>query len=170
MASPVVVSTIIMLIYILAIPATISLIFGTYIMNYLKGDSNSNSLLYAGIFDIANFIGFFQRFVVQFIRYVLIFIKISLFNFFVDHVFEHARLLSILDERVQFDKWCITRAVDEVFILIRESIHALFELTNIFIIYYAQLGAFVIVLFWLLKALHSSAWPIVKYKWFNNKR
>jgi len=36
------------------------------------------------------------------------------------------------------------------------------ELANIFIVYYAQLGAFTPVLFWLLKALYATAWPIIK--------
>ena len=36
------------------------------------------------------------------------------------------------------------------------------ELANIFLVYYAQLGAVVLVLFWLLKALYSTAWPIVQ--------
>jgi len=55
-------------------------------MNYLKGDSSANDILYAGIFDIATFFGFFKRFLIQFIRYVLITIKVILFSTWVRHI------------------------------------------------------------------------------------
>lgn len=160
-----------MLVYILAIPTVVSLIFGTYVMNYLKGDTSSNSVLYAGIFDLATFFGFFKRFLIQFIRYILISVKVVFFNVFVDRTIIRGRYLMQVDRTKSWDwdplYWEFCSCVHE---LGADIIHAVWELTNIFIIYYAQLGAFVIVLCWLLKALYATAWPIIKHIWYKNKR
>jgi len=83
LGAPAVLNATMLITAILTLPTAISLLCGTYIMNYLKGESSSNNVLYAGIFDFANFFGFFKRFAVQFVRYVLITIKIAAFNYFV---------------------------------------------------------------------------------------
>lgn len=171
LGSPAVLNAVMLLTYILALPTAISLICGTYIMNYLKGDSASNSILYAGVFDIANFFGFFKRFLIQFVRYVLISIKIAIFNFFVG---DCVRDIKMWDE-IFYNVWTDWHILPIDFALCLRSkfldiMHYLWELTNIFIIYYAQLGAFVIVLIWLLKALYASAWPIIKFIWYKHLR
>jgi hypothetical protein len=61
------------------LPTAISLIFGTYILNYLKGDTEGNSLLYAGLFDLTTLFGFIIRFLIQTIRYALVYIKMCLY-------------------------------------------------------------------------------------------
>ena len=66
-------------IYILLLPTAVSIIFGSYILNYLKGDTDSNSLLYAGLFDLTALFGFITRFVIQTIRYALIYIKMCMY-------------------------------------------------------------------------------------------
>lgn len=82
-ASPVVLSSLSTAILVVSLPTALSLLFGAYIMNYLRGDSGANSVLYAGVFDIATFIGFAKRFCIQLVRYILITIKLGLFDHFV---------------------------------------------------------------------------------------
>lgn len=168
-AAPTVLNGMLSFIYILSIPAILSLLFGTYIMNYLRGDSDSNSILYSGIFDIANFIGFIKRFLVQFIRYILIMVKLFLFHHFTDHsIRELVWHWEMRRDALKAQSYILDFMfqVDSIFIY---TMHYTAEIVNILIVYYAQFGAFVIILFWLLKALFSTAWPMTKYFWMKRQ-
>lgn len=75
-----VLNSIVLLATVLLIPFAVASLFGSYITNYLKGDTESNSTLYAGVFDLATLFGFFKRFLIQFVRYVLVTAKVVLFS------------------------------------------------------------------------------------------
>lgn len=169
-ASPLIMHTLFLASIIFFFPATLSLLFGAYIMNYLRGDSNSNSNLYAGVFDLANLFGFFKRFCVQFIRYVLITVKIALFYHFVLKSIKGKLLeVNIKSSRVIIDGFKST-VLSDIKVYTIYLFEFIAEIFNIFVVYYAQMGAFCIVLFWLLKALYSSAWPVIKIVWFKFKK
>jgi len=78
-ACPATINTVTWAVYIVSAPTAASVIFGSYILNYLKGDSGSNSLLYGGVFDLAALFGFFTRFTVQTIRYIMVYVKMCLY-------------------------------------------------------------------------------------------
>ena len=159
-------STTALCVTVLALPTTLSLVFGAYITNYLKGDAEANSLLYAGIFDVTTFLGFFKRFAVQMVRYVLVTTKLYLFDRYVYGSIRGTTLgLDLYMERRDIGG-LLTHISEDVSYYIIYSCEFVGELANIFIVYYAQLGAFTLVLFWLLKALYATAWPIIKTLWF----
>ena len=87
-ASPAVINTVTWAVYLLILPATLSLLFGTYILNYLKGDSDANSMLYAGIFDLSALISFIIRFLVQLVRYFFIYVKMGLYVICTEEMFK----------------------------------------------------------------------------------
>ena len=62
--------------------------FGTYILNYLKGDSDANNMLYAGIFDLSALISFIIRFLVQLVRYFFIYVKMNLYVICTEEMFK----------------------------------------------------------------------------------
>ena len=142
-----VVNTISLMVIVLALPATLSLLMGAYIMNYLKGDSNSNSVLYAGLFDLASLFGFFKRFSVQFIRYILITAKVALFYHFVLKSFKGGLLTCQFRSEKNINGGFVQTLLDSLNYYKIYAIEFIAELFNIFIVYYAQMGAFVIVLF-----------------------
>lgn len=98
-ASPMVVSTVTWSVYILTIPAIIMSLFGAYFLNYLKGDSDSGSGIKNSVVDFANLFGFFKRFAIQMIRYVLVTVKIGLFVTFCGVELAATRKLFIIDCR-----------------------------------------------------------------------
>lgn len=169
-ASPVVLSALSTAILVISLPTALSLLFGAYIMNYLRGDSGSNSVLYAGIFDLATFVGFFKRFCIQLVRYILITIKLGLFDHFVyESIRGSVANLDMFRERISWSN-PFEQVLDDFFYMLTYAFEFVCEIINLFIVYYAQFGAFVLVLFWLLKALYAHAWPIAKLVWFKLKR
>lgn len=97
-ASQMVWNTVLWSIYVLLIPAVIMSIFGGYFLNYIKGDSSSNSNALNIIFDFANLFGFIKRFLIQIVRYILITVKIGLFLIFMEKGFVVKRRMAILNE------------------------------------------------------------------------
>ena len=87
-ASPAVINIVTWAVYLLILPATLSLLFGTYILNYLKGDSDANSMLYAGIFDLSALLSFIIRFLVQLVRYFFIYVKMGLYVICTEEMFK----------------------------------------------------------------------------------
>lgn len=169
-SSPMVWNIVLWSIYILILPTFIMVIFGAYFLNYLKGEGNSNNGAVNSVFDFSNLFGFLKRFAIQMIRYFLITIKIGLFLMFMEGDFVLNRRLDMLDEvHAKVPAYPIFM-VNMVFFLFREALHVLVELANAFVVYYSQLGAFVIILFWLLSALFSNSWGIVSLLWLRVKQ
>ena len=168
-ASPLVLNILMWSVYLLLLPTTLCVIFGTYILNYLKGDTDSNSRLYAGIFDLSALISFVIRFLVQLVRYVFIYAKMGLYVICTEETFRMREMMGRLNYKKFNDDWAIMQLVDDFINLIISFFHTLFEICNVVIIYYTQFGAFSLVLLWLLKALYSYALPIAKYIWLDDK-
>lgn len=145
--APIVLSTVSLGVMILSLPTLLCLLFGSYIMNYIKGDSGSNSLLYAGVFDFATLLGFFKRFLVQFVRYALITAKLYLFDRYIYSSLQGTTLgLDLYMERRDING-LLSHITEDMSYYVIYSCEFVGELANIFIVYYAQLGAFVLVLF-----------------------
>ena len=87
-ASPAVINTVTWAVYLLILPATLSLLFGTYTLNYLKGDNDANNMLYAGIFDLSALLSFIIRFLVQLVRYFFIYVKMGLYVICTEEMFK----------------------------------------------------------------------------------
>lgn len=153
---------------IVSLPAFTAVIFGSYILNYVKGEGHSNNQTVNVLFDSANLFGFIKRFLIQIIRYALITIKLYLLLTYLNNVSEYQYRLAELSGRYNWTSSWVENIAIYISWVISEALHVLFEIINVFIIYYAQLGAFVIILYWLLSGLVSNAWPIVKVLWLNS--
>ena len=145
-ASPAVINAITWTIYLLLLPSAASLLFGTYILNYLKGDSDSNSLLYGGIFDLAALFGFITRFLVQLIRYILVYAKMVLYVVYVEYVFLGSRTPLSTTAVEELPRSIVTRISDDIHGVISGFFHIIFDIFNIIIVHYTQLGALTLVL------------------------
>lgn len=166
---PMVFSTITWSIYVLTIPAVVMSLFGAYFLNYLKGDANSGSNIKNSVFDFANLFGFVKRFAIQMLRYVLVTAKVGLFLIFLEAELRATRKLFIIDCEERFKDTYVEWMLDNIQMLFYDIIHCFVELANVFIVYYSQLGAFVIILYWLLNSLFSNSWPIVKLLWLRKE-
>ena len=145
-ASPAVINAVTWAIYLLLLPTAASVLFGSYILNYLKGDSDSNSLLYGGIFDLAALFGFVTRFLVQLIRYILIYTKMVLYVVYVEYVFLGSRLPESLTMVEEQPRSIITIISDDIHAVISGFFHTIFDVLNVIIVHYTQLGALTLVL------------------------
>ena len=169
-ASPIVINIVTWAIYLLILPATLSLLFGTYILNYLKGDSDANSMLYAGIFDLSALLSFVIRFLVQLVRYFFIYVKMGLYVICTEEMFRTKEALDRILKNQPSDVCLPLQIFDDICGLYYGLWHIVFEICNVVIIYYTQLGAFSLILFWLLKALYSYALPIAKFLWIQQNK
>ena len=141
------INTVTWCIYIVSLPSAISLIFGTYILNYLKGDSDSNSLLYAGLFDLTTLFGFITRFIIQTIRYALVYAKMCLYVICLEKTLIVAVRIDELLLVRERPMGTFNRMFDDLFWNIRNIYKVIFDVFNIIIVHYTQLGALTLVLF-----------------------
>jgi len=146
-ASPTVINLVTWLVYLLLLPATLSLVFGTYILNYLKGDTDSNSLLYAGVFDFSALASFVIRFLVQLVRYAFIYAKMGLYIVCTEGIFRTKAMMDRVFANRAPEVCVPLQIFDDIIGLYYSFWHMLFEICNVIIIYYTQLGAFSLVLF-----------------------
>jgi hypothetical protein len=167
-ASPTVLNILSWAICLLTLPALLSILFGTYILNYLKGDTESNSMLYAGVFDLSALLSFVIRFFVQLIRYVFIYAKMGLYLVCTEEMFRTKEVLDRIFKNQPSDVCLPLQIFDDICGVYYSLWHVVFEICNVVIVYYTQLGAFSLILFWLLKALYSHALPIVKFLWLKS--
>ena len=164
-ASPAVINIVTWAVYLLILPATLSLLFGTYILNYLKGDSDANSMLYAGIFDLSALLSFIIRFLVQLVRYFFIYVKMGLYVICTEEMFKTKEALDRILKNHPSDVCLPLQIFDDVCGLYYSLWHVVYKICDVVITYYTELGALSLVLFWLLKALYSYALPIVELLW-----
>ena len=145
-ASPAVINVITWLVYILLLPTAASVLFGSYILNYLKGDTDSNSLLYAGIFDLAAVFGFITRFLVQLIRYALVYAKMVLYMLFMELTYLNPLHIFVYSRPEGTWRNLFTCIYDDICAVISKFFHTVFDIFNIIIVHYTQLGALTLVL------------------------
>ena len=87
-ASPTVINIVTWAAHLLILPATTNLLFGTYILNYLKGDRDVNNMLYASIFNLSALLSFIIRFLIQLVRYFFIYVKMNLYVICTEEMFK----------------------------------------------------------------------------------
>lgn len=157
-------------ILVVSLPSFTLVLFGSYLLNYVKGEGHSNHQTTNVLFDSANLFGFLKRFLIQLIRYALITIKLYILLAYLSNISEYQYRLAELSGKYNWTSSWVENISILISWIISEVLHVLFEVVNVFIIYYAQLGAFVIILYWLLNGLVSNAWPIVKFLWLDSSK
>ena len=134
-------------VYLLILPATLSLLFGTYTLNYLKGDNDANNMLYAGIFDLSALLSFIIGFLIQLLRYFFIYVNMGLYVISTEEAVKTKEALDRILKNHPSDVYLPLQFFDDVCELYYSLRHVVYEICNVTIIYYTQLGAFSLVLF-----------------------
>ena len=146
-ASPTVINIVTWAVYLLILPATLSLLFGTYTLNYLKGDNDANNMLYARIFDLSALLSFIIGFLIQLLRYFFIYVNMGLYVISTEEAVKTKEALDRSLKNHPSDVYLPLQFFDDVCELYYSLRHVVYEICNVAIIYYTQLGAFSLVLF-----------------------
>jgi hypothetical protein len=143
-------NVLLVLIFLLTPPTTLSILYGGYLFNYIKGNPSKNSLVMNAVLDGMALVAFFARFALQMLRYCLVLIKVSMVSHFFHELTEtHNTYTLAVDQAVA------QTSITSVLNTLKSFGHYAFEMVEMFLIYYAQTGALAIVVVWLLSALYS---------------
>lgn len=154
---------IILIFFILLTPLSTLLDFGVSFTTYIRGASSGSNLLVECIFDIIGTLVVFTRFVVQNIRFVLIF-----FAYF--ELFEWTYNSSLLNSVVQSVNFNYSSAVENIYknindltslfyflsILIVSAISYLYYLVHLLILIFVQVTIYLLISFWLFFFFYTS--------------
>ncbi len=172
--SKLVLLTISVMLTILSIPVRLLWDFGLAFGMYIRGASSSSNLIVEAFFDIIGVIIIFTRFVVQNIRFLLVFVA-----FF--ELFEWTSTSTDLNYIVQINNGIFAdRSIymftdpKAFFICLLVSIKTgfvyLYHLLHLIIVSFMQIGVYLMVSFWLFFFLYTSFFKITLDTYFSIKR
>ena len=172
--SKLVLLTISVMITILSIPVRLLWDFGLAFGMYIRGASSSSNLIVEAFFDIIGVIIIFTRFVVQNIRFLLVFVA-----FF--ELFEWTATSTDLNYIIQINNGIFAdRSIymftdpKAFFICLLVSIKTgfvyLYHLLHLIIVSFMQIGVYLMVSFWLFFFLYTSFFKITLDTYFSIKR
>lgn len=147
-------------IFLLTPPTTLTLLYGGYLFNYIKGNPSKNSLLMNVVLDGMALLAFFARFSLQMLRYCLVLVKVTMVSHFFREITETNNSYTASPNTTFTSVINVLKTVG----------HYAFEMVETFLIYYAQTGALAIVVVWLLSALYSYGNTTQQISWFSSKR
>jgi len=146
-ASPRVIKNVTWAVYILVLPTTLSILFGKYTLNYLKGDSAGNRTLYAGIFDLFVLFKVILHLSLQLLRGFLVYKCMVLYIIYASRVFTYEQLSNHVLKKQPTGVSQSLQTFDEIYRLYNSSLLSLYEICLIAVTYYPQLGALSLILF-----------------------
>lgn len=164
--------------FVLCIPLSVLIDFGISFSSYVRGAGNSTNLLVELVFDLIGILVVFTRFIVQNIRFVLVFA--AYFEFF---EWSTLSLTSLLIEHVTI---CISAG--EAYIapsgilssstalwcflsfLVWSTISYAYYMIHLLIVLFIQLGAYFLISFWLFFFFYTSFYLTQEEKFFHSKR
>ena len=157
-AKLIIMNTLIVTVYIITPPAVMSLLFGGYVLQYIKGAASTNNNTINSFFDLTSLVSYFFRFALQILRYLLICAKLFAMVLFSGDMFKCMAQESIyMLEHNLLDIGFLSYMFLSMNISLDNGMHYLLEMAELFLIFYAQIGALCIIIYWLLKALYSYA-------------
>lgn len=172
--STLVLLTISVMLTILCIPVRLLWDFGLSFGMYVRGAGSSSNLVVEGFFDIIGVIIIFTRFIVQNIRFLLVFVA-----FF--ELFEWTATDSSLRYILQIDLGALSDRSNHMFsdvtsfytcivLSIKISFIYLYHLLHLIIVSFMQIGVYLMVSFWLFFFLYTSFFRITVDSYFSYKR
>lgn len=172
--SQLVLLTLSVMITILTIPVRLLWDFGLAFGMYVRGASSSSNLVVEAFFDIIGVIIIFTRFVVQNIRFLLVFV--AFFELF-EWSSSTAEIGYILELATSVNgNMDIYTAIESqtlfVYLLniIKISFIYLYHLLHLIIVSFMQIGVYLVVSFWLFFFLYTSFSKITLDSYFSVKR
>jgi len=160
------------MITILTIPVRLLWDFGLAFGMYVRGAASSSNLIVEAFFDIIGVIIIFTRFIVQNIRFLLVFVA-----FF--EIFEWAGTTQEVNYYIQlvnfsYEENCNTMSVGSVFSFILITFKTIFiylyHLLHLIIVSFMQIGVYLMVSFWLFFFLYTSFFKLTMDNYFFIKR
>lgn len=170
--SKLVLLTISVMLTILSIPVRLLWDFGLAFGMYVRGAASSSNLIVEAFFDIIGVIIIFTRFVVQNIRFLLVFVA-----FF--ELFEWVATTVETNYYLQLTNNTPAHSIlyldpQSIFSLLLNTIKAsfiyLYHLLHLIIVSFMQIGVYLMVSFWLFFFLYTSFFKITLDNYFSVKR
>lgn len=170
--SKLVLLTISVMLTILSIPVRLLWDFGLAFGMYVRGAASSSNLIVEAFFDIIGVIIIFTRFVVQNIRFLLVFVA-----FF--ELFEWVATTVETNYYLQLTNNTPAHSIlyldpQSIFLLLLNTVKAsfiyLYHLLHLIIVSFMQIGVYLMVSFWLFFFLYTSFFKITLDNYFSVKR
>lgn len=166
--------TLSVMVTILTIPVRLLWDFGLAFGMYVRGASSSSNLVVEAFFDIIGVIIIFTRFVVQNIRFLLVFV--AFFELF-EWTSSTAEVGYLLEIASSFNgNMDIFAAIESKTLfayllnVVKTSFIYLYHLLHLIIVSFMQIGVYLMVSFWLFFFLYSSFFKITLDSYFSVKR
>ena len=172
--SKLVLLTVSIMITILTIPVRLLWDFGLAFGMYVRGAASSSNLVVEAFFDIIGVIIIFTRFVVQNIRFLLVFV--AFFELF-EWVFssnEVAYILKFNSDMLESMDFFTNLEPMSMFLYVLLTIKTffiyLYHLLHLIIVSFMQIGVYLMVSFWLFFFLYTSFFRLTTDSYFSVKR
>ena len=166
--------TLSIMVTILTIPVRLLWDFGLSFAMYVRGAASSKNLIVEAFFDVIGVIIIFTRFIVQNIRFLMVFV--AFFELF-EWVFGSNEINFILTYNLNFiSSVNITSIVTPALIInllscfLKVIIIYLYHLLHLIIVSFMQIGVYLMVSFWLFFFLYTSFFKLTSDTYFESKR
>jgi hypothetical protein len=164
--------TAIIMITILLIPVKLLWDFGLAFAVYIRGAANSANLVVESVFDLLGVIIIFTRFIVQNIRFLLVFVAFfelfewaaMSFNLIYFFNLPNSSIFSV--ELLSHPSTIFTLLINALKVV---SVY-LYHLIHLIIISFMQIGVYLMVSFWLFFFLYTSFFKVILDNYFLVKR
>jgi hypothetical protein len=164
--------TVIIMVTILLIPVKLLWDFGLAFAVYIRGAANSANLVVESVFDLLGVIIIFTRFIVQNIRFLLVFVAFfelfewAAMSFNLMYFFNLPNSSSFSLELLNQPTALFALLINSVKIV---SVY-LYHLIHLIIISFMQIGVYLMVSFWLFFFLYTSFFKVILDSYFLVKR
>lgn len=166
--------TLSVMITILTIPVRLLWDFGLAFGMYVRGAASSSNLVVEAFFDIIGVIIIFTRFVVQNIRFLLVFVAFFELFEWTATTLEVNILLNAYTPFQNFSNLYLLLESKAFFSMLLNSIKTIFiyfyHLLHLIIVSFMQIGVYLMVSFWLFFFLYTSFFKITVDNYFSVKR
>jgi hypothetical protein len=165
--------TLSVMIIILTIPVRLLWDFGLAFGMYVRGAASSSNMIVEAFFDVIGVIIIFTRFVVQNIRFLLVFVayfelfewsSMSLDSYYIAQI---NNPFNYIANGVKFDAMSIFAVI---IVFIKGGLIYLYHLLHLIIVSFMQIGVYLMVSFWLFFFLYTSFFKLTSDSYFYIRR
>ncbi len=164
--------TISVMLTILTIPVRLLWDFGLSFGMYVRGAASSSNLFVEAFFDIIGVIIIFTRFVVQNIRFLLVFVAFFEIFEWVGTTQEINQYMQTINTTYEFnnDLMLAENLFSFLVLTIKSSFIYIYHLLHLIIVSFMQIGVYLMVSFWLFFFLYTSFFKITLDTYFFVRR
>lgn len=172
--SVLVLMTVSIMITILTIPVRLLWDFGLAFAMYVRGAASSSNLVVEAFFDVIGVIIIFTRFIVQNIRFLMVFVAFfELFEWTFSSTDTSYILKLHLDMCSNLDFYTALESGKlyyYIILLLKTGTVYLYHLLHLIIVSFMQIGVYLMVSFWLFFFLYTSFFKLTTDSYFSIKR